>query len=99
MTLAELERAIESKRREQLRKAQEAASRDYILADLIGRSIGRYYSSKNTLPEISAVYPNLFDNTEIEQKRAEKTVELSVIRLKMFADTHNRKFKEASTNE
>lgn len=62
MTIAELERAIDSKKRVQKQQAQEKANYDYILADLIGRSISRIYNSSNKMPDISAVYPTLFDS-------------------------------------
>jgi hypothetical protein len=91
MTLAELERLIQSKRRVEKLRAQERASYDYILADLIGRSIGRIYSSSATIPEISAVYPSLFDSEEIKAQKAKKQAEVSAIRFKQFADFHNRK--------
>ena len=93
MTLAELTRAMRSKSKIRKQQAQEQASFDYILADLIGRSIGRLYSSTTTIPEISAVYPTLFDSKEVEEKKAEKKAELSALRFKQFADSHNKKFK------
>lgn len=91
MTLSELERAFKSKRRMEKVRAQERASYDYILADLIGRSIGRIYSSTTKIPEISAVYPSLFDSEEIQAQKAKKQAELSAARFKQFADFHNRK--------
>jgi hypothetical protein len=91
MTLAELERALLSKRRVEKARAQERASFDYILADLIGRSIGRIYSSSTTIPEISAVYPSLFDSEELQAQKANKKAELSAIRFKQFAEFHNKK--------
>lgn len=99
MTLAELERAIDSKKRVQKAQAQEKASYDYILADLIGRSISRIYSSSNDLPSIAEVYPTLFDTEQIEQAKAEKQAELSAARFKQFADAFNKKYeKEAKDN-
>ena len=73
MTLAELTRLLDSKRRMQKLQAQERASYDYILADLIGRSISRVYNSSNTMPEISAAYPTLFDGEEIREQKAQKS--------------------------
>lgn len=100
MTIAELERAIESKRRLLKVKAQEQASYDYILADLIGRSLGRFYSSSNKMPDITEAYPSLFNTPEIEEKKQEKLAEISAIRFKKFAQSHNKKFEEvAKTNE
>lgn len=98
MTLAELERAIASKRRVQKIKAQEQASFDYILADLIGRSVARTQSSANRMPEIAEVYPSLFDTEEIKQKKQEKQAELSALRFKLFAESYNKRFNKEVAN-
>lgn len=98
MTLAELERAIDSKRRIQKLEAQEKASYDYILADLIGKSVSRIYSSSSTMPEISDVYPTLFDSKEIEEKKREKQAELSALRFKQFATSFNKQFNKEAQN-
>lgn len=99
MTLAELTRAIESKKRIQHLEAQERASLDYILADLIGRSIARIHSSSAHLPQISEAYPSLFSSGEIEEKVQEKKNELSVLRFKQFAQSYNNKFREANKTD
>ena len=93
MTLAELVRAIESKKRLQKDSLREKATFDYTLAELIGRSVARVYNSANTMPEIANVYPTLFDSKEIEEKKQEKQDELSVARFKQFAQSHNMRFK------
>lgn len=94
MTIAELSRAVRSRNRVIKMQAQEQASFDYILADLIGRSIGRLYSSTTTLPAISEAYPSLFNSQEIEEKKAEKQAELSALRFRQFADSFNKKFNK-----
>lgn len=94
MTIAELTRAIASKKRIQKQQAQEKASFDYILADLIGRSISRLYSSSTTVPEIAEVYPSLFDAEEAKEEKENKKQELSVLRFKQFAQTFNKKFEK-----
>lgn len=99
MTLGELERAIESKRRVQKVQAQERASFDYILADAIGRSVSRIYNSSNKLPEISELYPSLFDSQEIQELKQEKKDELSAIRFRQFAESFNAKYKEVQKEE
>ena len=99
MTLAEVIRAIESKKRKQKLQAQERASYDYILADLIGRSISRIYSSSSKMPTIQEVYPSLFDTAEIEEQKQQKQMELSVLRFKMFAQSHNNKIKKGVANK
>lgn len=94
MTLAELERLIESKKRIKKLKEQERASFDYILADLIGKSISRIYSSSATIPEISEVYPALFDSEQINEQKQERKDELTVLRFKQFAQAYNKKISE-----
>ncbi len=94
MTIAELDRLIESKKRIQKREQQDKASFDYILADLIGRSVARLYSSSARMPEISAAYPTLFNSEEIQEKKQEKKDELSVLRFKQFAQAYNKKFNK-----
>ena len=94
MTIAELMRLIESKKRQQKAEAQEKAAFDYILADLIGRSVSRIYSSSNTMPTLEETYPSLFDNKELVEKRQEKQIELSALRFKMFAQSYNSRFKK-----
>lgn len=99
MTIAELIRLIESKKRVEKQKAQEKASFDFILADLIGRSISRIYNSSNKMPEISEVYPSLFDSKEIEEQKSIKKDELSALRFKQFADSFNKRFQEVKNCE
>ena len=94
MTIAELDRLIERKKRIQKREQQDKASFDYILADLIGRSIARLYSSSAHMPEISEAYPTLFDSEEIQEKKQEKKDELSALRFKQFAQSYNKKFNK-----
>ena len=94
MTLAELERAISSKKRIKKQQDQERAAFDYILADLIGRSVARIYSSSAKLPEITEVYTTLFDNQSFQEKKQEQLEELSALRFKQFAQAHNKKFNK-----
>ena len=94
MTLNEIRRAIESKQRVEYRRQQERASFDYILADLIGRSVARAFSSSNKMPDISAVYPALFNNEEIQEKKQEEKNKLSALRFKQFAQAYNKKFNK-----
>lgn len=92
MTLAELERAIKSVKRVRLAEAKQKANFDYTLADLIGRSISRIYSNSAQYPDISEVYPSIFDSAEIEDIKQAKKDELSAIRFKQFAQNFNNKF-------
>lgn len=99
MSLAELNRAIASKKRIYKLQAQENATYDYILADLIGRSISRVYNSANKMPDIGAVYPSIFDSKEIKESKAQKKLELSALRFRQFAQSYNNKYKEVVKDE
>lgn len=95
MTLAELIRAVESKKRLLKSQAQEKAVYDYTLANMIGHSVSRIHSQNNTeMPHISAFYPSLFNAQEIEDKQQEKRDELSALRFKQFANSFNKNFKK-----
>lgn len=94
MTLAELDRAIESKKRIKELADKEKAVFDYTLADLIGKSIARIYSSTARYPDISAVYPSLFDSEEIQEQKQKQLDELSAARFRQFAEAHNSKISE-----
>ena len=93
MTIAEIHRAIESKKRQQIEKAKEKASFDYIMADLIGRSVARIHSSSNKMPSIAETYPSLFVAEEIEAQQQVKKDEVSALRFKLFAQSFNKRFK------
>jgi hypothetical protein len=94
MTLAELNRAIESKQRMKTLADKERATFDYTLAELIGRSISRIYSSSARYPDISEVYPSLFDSVEIQEQKQEQKDKLSALRFRQFAQAHNNKMSE-----
>lgn len=93
MTIAELKRAIDSKKRIQLQDSKQKAIYDYTLADLIGRSIARVHSSANRFPSIAEAYPSLFTSEEVEEEVQAKKDELSALRFKQFAQSYNKKYK------
>jgi hypothetical protein len=92
MTIGELNRATNSKLRVKKINDQEIALHNYILGDLIGRSMARLHSSSVTYPKIFEVYPSLFDEEEYEQKRQERVEKESMERLKKFAESFNKRF-------
>ena len=99
MTIAELIRAIDSyNRRYRIHERQKAAF-DYLLADAIGRSVARIYSSSNKMPKLYELYPALFNSEEIKEQEQARRDELSVLRFKQFAQAHNDKFKGAASKE
>ena len=93
MTLAELERAIDSKKRVLTQEQKQKATFDYALADLIGRSVARIHSSTNTMPKISDIYPTLFNDEEVEENIQAKKDEVSALRFKLFANSFNDRRK------
>lgn len=70
------------------------------MADLIGFSIGRVYNSKNVMPEIETVYPELFVEELVKAKQAaeERKNELSALRFRQFAESFNKKFNKEVAN-
>lgn len=99
MTVGELSRWIDSKRRCLEREAKEQASFNYIQADLIGRSIARIYSKNSKMPSLAEVYPNLFTTEELEEKEMERRDKLSIMRFEQFALAHNQNFNGGEKNE
>jgi hypothetical protein len=93
MTIAELERLIEAKKKIKLREDKERASFDYRLGELIGRSIARIYSSSAKYPAIEEAYPSLFNSEELEEEKEKRLAELSALRFRQFADAFNKKQK------
>ena len=76
-------------------EAREKATYDYTLAQIIGKACGIAFGTiKSEFPEISGVYPTLFDSEEIKQKKQEQKAELSALRFKQFAESFNQKFNK-----
>lgn len=96
MTLAEVNRAAKSKIRMTKIEDEKKASFDYILADLIGRSVSRIYSSSSKMPSLSEAYPSLFSKEEEVKTIQNKKNELSALRFKQFANSYNTKYKEVA---
>lgn len=93
MTLGEVKRAIESKLRVDKIRAKEKATFDYILAELIGASVGRFMGSTGDYPTLEQAYSSLFtDEAKTkENERQAKKDELSALRFKQFAQSYNEK--------
>lgn len=100
MTIGELSRAVKSKLRVRKLEAQQKAQFDYTLAQMMGRACGMAFGTiKNEFPEISSIYPTLFDSEEIKQKKQEQKAELSALRFKQFAESFNTKFKQREASK
>lgn len=96
MTIAELVRKIDSQKRIKKSQQQEKAEFNYMLADLVGRSVARIYSSSAKLPSLSEAYPMLFDSEEAQEERKQQQMQLSVLRFKQYANFHNKKYEGGS---
>lgn len=94
MTIAEITRIAKSKQRTTITASKERAVFDYLLADLIGKSISRIYSNSARMPELYEVYPSLFEQEDIEEKKQEQRDTLSALRFKQFAQSYNKRFKK-----
>ena len=94
MTIAEITRMAKSKQRTTITASKERAVFDYLLADLIGKSVSRIYSNSARMPELYEVYPSLFEQKDIEEKKQEQRDTLSALRFKQFAQSYNKRFKK-----
>lgn len=99
MTIAELTRAIESHNRRKAEQQKEKATFDYILADLIGRSVARIHNASNKFPDIAEAYPTIFNTEAIQEKKVQKQDELSALRFRMFANSYNKRFEEVGEKQ
>ena len=94
MTISEITRMAKSKQRTTITESKERAVFDYLLADLIGKSVSRIYSNSARMPELYEVYPSLFEQEDIEEKKQEQRDNLSALRFKQFAQSYNKRFKK-----
>lgn len=101
MTLEEVVRYVQSRKRVKKTQDQEKALFDYLHADLVGRSVARIYSSSTELPEIYEVYPDLFNKEEIEEARQQMKEEKALNYMMEFAASFNAKLNKevAETGE
>ena len=91
---------MESYNRVRKTQAREKATYDYTLAQIIGRACGMAFGTvKSEFPDISGVYPTLFDSAEIKQRKQEKQAELSALRFKQFAEAFNQKFNKEGAKD
>ena len=94
MTISEITRMAKSKQRTTITASKERAMFDYLLADLIGKSVSRIYSNSARMPELYEVYPSLFEQEDIEEKKQEQRDTLSALRFKQFAQSYNKRFNK-----
>ena len=94
MTISEITRMAKSKQRTTITASKERAVFDYLLADLIGKSVSRIYSNSARMPELYEVYPSLFEQEKKKKKKQEQRDTLSALRFKQFAQSYNKRFKK-----
>lgn len=100
MTIAELNRQVDSKKRIAKLEAKEQASSNYIHAILVGRVVLSAFDSNVTVPKIHEVYPALFQENKVaEEKLAEQQDLLSALRFKQFAQSFNEKYYKEEAND
>lgn len=99
MTLAEFDRYVDSKRRLKEQELQEKAYFDWVLGDLIGRSVARVYSEKAKYPDICDAYPAIYKKEEVERKRQEEQTRLSALRLQEFAEAFKKRKEEVAKHD
>jgi hypothetical protein len=95
MTPGEIVRTVESRNRVRKLEAQERASYDYILANLIIKGVSITLSGKGQMPTLEETYPGLFDDMAAKKAEAiqQQKTNLSTLRFKQFAQSYNNKFK------
>lgn len=71
---------------------------DYILADLIGISVGSKFSDKIEYPTIEKAYSGLFDEQKEEHNNEEIIAQNNVNRFMEFALKHNAMMKKGEEN-
>lgn len=101
MTIGELERAVASAVRMERQRAQQQATYDYILANLIIKGVGKVLGDKSAYPPLEEAYPGVFDDIAQEQqeKLEEQKMNLSALRFKQFAQSYNERFNNKEVLE
>lgn len=96
MTPGEVVRYVNSRIKVKRIEAQEKASYDYILANLIVKGVGITLGSKETMPQVQDVYPGIFDDVikEQEEKRQQQKAQLSALRFRQFAQSYNKNYQK-----
>ena len=101
MTVGEVSRYINAQNKLKKIEAQERASYDYILANLIAKGISISLGAKDSFPSIYEVYSEVFDDVvkQKEEEQQEKIMQLSALRFRQFAQSYNNNRKKGVLNE
>lgn len=102
MTIEEVRRAVDSKRRVKKYEDREKAYFDYTQALLITKGMAKAMGgSKADYPTLEDAYPEIFkeDTTEYQAKVEEQKIILSALRFKQFTQSFNKKFNKEVAND
>jgi hypothetical protein len=72
------------------RERQDRAFFDYQLSNLIGISVSRLFSSDSSLPDISDVYPGIFEPPSEEELMNQEVMRMKA-RMLEYTEQHNTK--------
>lgn len=91
MSLSDIKSYFKKLNEKQLNETRIAASLQYTHADLIGASVSRLVSKSAKFPPLEKAYPSLFEPvmSEMEIQKQNRRTELSIARMKAYAEKHN----------
>lgn len=102
MTIAELNREVESYQRRKIQESKLRASFDYTLAQMIGLSVNRAINgSDSDYPTMEEIYPTLFKEKSSQQAeaKADSKAMAFAIQLKQFSQQHNEKINKKGVKD
>ena len=111
-TFKQVKRYAESYASREKIRMQEQAFFDYQLANIIGTSVARLFSSNVEYPSIEQFYPGIFDNTNNKETSStnsavgadgftaeERAIEINRIKMMEWAEQQNAKRKKQAKQE
>lgn len=94
MTLGELARWFDARRRETQAKAEMRAALDYKQAYAIGRAFAATQSRRNKFPSFDDIYGALLEaDQEYQERKAEREAEAFAAKFAAFMDASDRRIK------
>ena len=96
LTVLEIRELIESYNRVRIQKQKEKIIESYRLSQMIANNVSLLFSKDDAKPlEVWDYAPELFqaEREQVEKARQQDEMRLHKERMRMFAESHNRKFK------
>ena len=95
LTVLEIREMIESNNRVTIQKQKEKIIESYRLSQMIANNVSMLLSKDAKPLEVWDYAPELFENEreQVEQARLTQELRLHKERMRMFAESHNRKLK------